>query len=199
MDKNWIKITNRRSQEYLNEVQQFVNFASKHAHPDGTISCPCKKCVHTNSWSIDVVQAHLVSRGICRGYDPWDFNRESTSAKTSTEIPNSHIQKHSIEYVDLRDMLHDMFPIHDMASKPMEEDPSVQQPIGLTKGPNEDALQFMKLLKDVNQPCYEGCKHFSKISAIMHMYHMKCLNNWTNKSFTMLLQFWLDFLPSNAK
>ena len=44
-----------------------------------------------------------------------------------------------------------MFPIHDMASRPMEEFPSVQQP---TKGPgegsNEDALQFMKLIEDAN-------------------------------------------------
>ena len=41
--------------------------------------------------------------------------------------------------------------------------------------------------------------HFSKLSAIVHLYHMKFLNGWTNKSFTMLLQFLLDFLPSNAK
>ena len=37
------------------------------------------------------------------------------------------------------------------------------------------------------------------MSAIVHLYHMKCLNGWTNKSFTILLQFLLDFLPSNAK
>ena len=76
----------------------------------------------------------------------------------------------------------------------------MQQPIEApAEGPNEDALQFMKLLEDANQPCYEGCKHFSNLSAIVHLYHMKCLNGWTNKSFTMLLQFLLDFLPSNAK
>ena len=57
----------------------------------------------------------------------------------------------------------------------------------------------MKLLEDVNQLCYEGCKYFSKFLAIVHLYHMKCLNDWTNKSFTMLLQFLLDFLPLNAK
>ena len=57
----------------------------------------------------------------------------------------------------------------------------------------------MKLLEDGNQPCYEGCKHFIKLSTIVHLYHMKCFNGWTNKSFTMLLQFLLDFLPSNAK
>ena len=91
MDKSWMKITNRRPRAYLDGVQKFLNFASNHAHPDGTISCLCKKCVHTNSWPIDVVRVHLVSNGICRGYDPWVFNRESSSTKTSTEIPNSYI------------------------------------------------------------------------------------------------------------
>ena len=97
-------------------------------------------------------------------------------------------------------MLHDMFPIQDMVSGPMEEVPIVQQSTkSLAEGPNEDALWFMKLLEDANQSSYESCKNFSKLSATMHLYHMKCLNGWTNKLFTMLLQFLLDFLPSNAK
>ena len=95
-------------------------------------------------------------------------------------------------------MLHDMFPIQDMTFRPMEEVPIVQQ---LTESPSEDpnenALRFMKLLKDVNQLCYEGCKHFSKLLAIIHLYHMKCLNGWTNKSFTccnFCLIFFLQML-----
>ena len=86
-----MKITNRRSREYLDGVQQFLNFTSNHAYPNGTISCLCKKCMHTNSWPVDVVQAHLVSKGICRGYNPWVFNGESLYAQTSSEIPNSHV------------------------------------------------------------------------------------------------------------
>ena len=97
-------------------------------------------------------------------------------------------------------MLHDMFLIQDMASRPMKEVLIVQQPIeGPAGSPNEDALRFMKLFEDANQPCYEGCKHFSKLLAIVHLYHMKRLIGWTNKLFTMLLQFLLDFLPLNAK
>ena len=117
-----MKLTNRRSQEYLDGVQQFLNFASNHAQSDGMISCPCKKCLHTDSWPTDVVQGHLVSHGICRGYDPWVFNGESSFAKTSTEILSSHVQKNLIDYADLCDM----FPIHDMTSGPMEEVFSVQ-------------------------------------------------------------------------
>ena len=141
-----------------------------------------------------------MSNGIFRGYDSWVFNGESSSAKTSTEILNSHVQENPIEYADLRYMLHDMFLIHDMTSRRIEEVPSVKQPIeGSANGSNEDAIQFMKLLEDANQPCYEGCKHFSKLSAIVYLYIIKCLNCCTNKLFTMLLQFLLDFLPSNAK
>ena len=120
-----MKITNRRSREYLDGVQHFLNFASNHAHPNGTILCLCRKCVHTNSWYIDVIQAHLVSKGICRCYNPWVFNGESSSAQTSSEIPNDHVQENLIKYADLHDMLHDMFPIQDMASGPMEEVPIV--------------------------------------------------------------------------
>ena len=54
-------------------------------------------------------------------------------------------------------MLHDMFPIQDMASRPTEEIFSVHQPTkGLAEGPNENALQFMKLLEDANQTRYES-------------------------------------------
>ena len=87
-----------------------------------------------------------------------------------------------------------------MTSESMEEVPSVQQSTeGSAEGLNEDVLKFMKLLEDANQYYYEGCKYFSKLSAIVHLYHMKCFNGWTNKSFTMLLEFLLDFLSSNAK
>ena len=66
---------------------------------------------------------------------------ESSFAKTTTEILNSHFQKNPIDYADLRDMLHDMFPIHEMAFGPMEEVPSVQQPTkGPGEGPSEDAI-----------------------------------------------------------
>ena len=102
-----------------------------------------------------------MSKGICRGYNPWIFNGESSYAQTSSEIPNSLVYENPINYADLHDMLHDMFPIQDMTSKPIKEVFIVQQPTeGPAEGPNEDVLQFIKLLKDANQPCYEGCKHF---------------------------------------
>ena len=79
-----------------------------------------------------------------------------------------------------------MFLMHGMALDPLVGCLGVEQP---TQGPNEDSLQFLKLLKDVEGPCYEGCTKFSKLSVIVYLYHLKCLLGWSNKSVTYLLQF----------
>ncbi|XP_075645873.1 uncharacterized protein LOC142617065 [Castanea sativa] len=205
MDKSWMDIRDRTSVGYRNGVAQFLNFASQHAQQDGMIVCPCRKCAHSTMLAIDDVQIHLVSHGICRGYRRWTFHRESSSRKTSVRTPSTSVQENSNENSNMREMLHHTFPMHDMVPKPMEEDmaldlvvgdPGLEQP---TQGPNEESLQFPKLLKDVEEPCYEGCTKFSKLSVIVYLYHLKCLLGWSNISITFLLQFLQELLPSSTK
>ncbi|XP_030963614.1 uncharacterized protein LOC115984741 [Quercus lobata] len=50
------------------------------------------------------------------------------------------------------------------SSEQPEEVPNVQQS---RQGPNQDAQRFYSLLKDADQHLYEGCKNFSKLSAII--------------------------------
>ena len=159
--------------EYLNGVAQFSNFASQNVKRDGTITCPCQKCVHSTMLAIDVV-----SNGICRGYWRWIFHGESSSRKTSVRTPSTFVQENSNENSNIRKMLHHMFLMHDMASNPLVGCPSVEQ---TTEGLNEDSLQFLKLLKDVEEPRYEGCTKFSKLSIIVYLYHLKCL--WGKKIY----------------
>ncbi|XP_058787489.1 uncharacterized protein LOC131661866 isoform X2 [Vicia villosa] len=59
-------------------------------------------------------------------------------------------------------------------------------------GDNSD--KFFKLLKEAEQNLYPGCK-FTKLSFIVHLYHLKCLNGWTDKSFSMLLELLCDAFP----
>jgi hypothetical protein len=107
----------------------------------------------------------------------------------------SGVQEISNEYGNIHDILHDVFSMHNML-EPMEEGLSIRQP---TQEPNKDAHRFYKLLEDAEQPLYKGCKNFSKLSAILHLYHLKCLSGWSNKLFTMLLQILQDLLPLDAK
>ena len=46
----------------------------------------------------------------------------------------------------------------------------------------------MKLLRDAEEELFPGCKTFSKLAFIVHLYHMKCLGGWTKKSFTKVLE-----------
>ncbi len=85
----------RISREYFNRVQEFMTFASKQTTSDGMILCPCVKCVNSTFLAINVVRLHLESFGICKGYQPWDFHRESSFTMTSTKMRNSHVQESS--------------------------------------------------------------------------------------------------------
>ncbi|XP_058003975.1 uncharacterized protein LOC110659856 [Hevea brasiliensis] len=58
--------------------------------------------------------------------------------------------------------------------------------------------EFENLLKDVNVELYPGCKTFSRLSFILQLYHLKCLNGWTGKSFTMLLELLVDAFPEGT-
>ncbi|KAI0515865.1 hypothetical protein KFK09_008533 [Dendrobium nobile] len=37
-----------------------------------------------------------------------------------------------------------------------------------------------------------GCKKFSKLSFMLHLFHLKFLNSWTTRSFNMLLELLIE-------
>ena len=99
--------------------------------------------MNSELFTIFVVHDHLVSFRIFKGYQTWIFHRESLQATTSAETSVSDVQE-SNEYGNIRDRLHDVFPIHNM-SEPVEEGLSIRQP---AQEPNKDTHRFYKLLKD---------------------------------------------------
>ena len=72
---------------------------------------------------------------ILNNYRTWVSHGESVSTTTSTESGSSHVQENLNEYVVFCGMLHNLFPTHDMTPKPMEQGPSMQQPV---EGPIEN-------------------------------------------------------------
>ncbi|GKV11263.1 hypothetical protein SLEP1_g22529 [Rubroshorea leprosula] len=46
--------------------------------------------------------------------------------------------------------------------------------------------------EDAGQKLYPNCEE-NKLAAVVHLFHLKCLNGWSNKSFTQLLEY-LSFL-----
>ena len=60
---------------------------------------------------------------------------------------------------------------------------------------NNNSDKFYQMLREAEQSLYKGCKKFTKLSFLVHLYHLKCLNGWTDKSFSMLLELLRDALP----
>lgn len=55
-------------------------------------------------------------------------------------------------------------------------------------GLNEETESFYKYVNDTETPLYLGCTTFTKLSFIIELFHLECLNNISDKAFTMILQ-----------
>nr|XP_043638090.1 uncharacterized protein LOC122609094 [Erigeron canadensis] len=60
--------------------------------------------------------------------------------------------------------------------------------------PDASTSDFSELLNGINEKVYPNSKYY-KLSCLVHLFHLKCLNGWSNKSLSMLLEFLIDLLP----
>jgi len=49
-----------------------------------------------------------------------------------------------------------------------------------------EAKEFYELTRDGEQPLYEGCIRYSRLSFLLKLYHIKCLCGLNDKSLTMI-------------
>jgi len=59
-------------------------------------------------------------------------------------------------------------------------------------GGNIMAQELFDLLKDGEQPLYDGCTQFSKLSFLVKLYHIKVLCRISNKAMDMILELLHD-------
>ncbi|KAL5856934.1 hypothetical protein ACOSQ3_004392 [Xanthoceras sorbifolium] len=65
--------------------------------------------------------------------------------------------------------------------------------------PNRDADKFYKLLDEAEQPLYPICKKYSNLAFIVKLIHLKCINGWSDKLCSVLLEFLKDVFPMCEK
>lgn len=94
-------------------------------------------------------------------------------------------------------LIHDVFAMHPV-DEPFSDEGGRNPQEGENEGGSnpregENANKFYRLVKENEQMPYPNCMKYSKLSFMVHLYHLKCLNGWSDKSFSMLLG-----LPSDA-
>ncbi|KAF2317176.1 hypothetical protein GH714_014831 [Hevea brasiliensis] len=198
MDKSWIHESNRLSTNYLQGILNFLQFPLK-SSKDGKLPCPCIKCVNALRFGQDVVMDHLIKHGLCMSYMHWYCHGESLS----TTIEGDHFNNLNLNYgqsssgvqVRIQQFIEDMVIGHanigdkGFNSEMVEHfDCGNDQNIEIDgKELNKEAQKFYGFLKKTNEVLFEGSKKHSKLSFILDLFHKKCLNGWSNKSFKDLL------------
>ena len=110
----------RLSQEYLDGVQNFLNFAFHYASEDNRILCPCLKCANIDWHMREIVYEHLVCFGFLPGYTRWYFHGESIPSRSYCRVSQSstcNSQHQSITQDDIEGMLQDAFNMHNHNSQ----------------------------------------------------------------------------------
>ncbi|CAL8153256.1 unnamed protein product [Prunus armeniaca] len=164
----WIQNPNRCADEYLDGIEDFIEFSSTH-NPGATgIRCPCRRCNNTLWETIENVGFHLVRNGMIETYSILNLHGEQldhASSSNATRVDNVEpIVDHNDQVVDI---IQDAFPFASTNINQEGED-DVPTPIDSAK-----FEQYEKLLKNANQELYPGCESFSILMAIVELMHEK--------------------------
>jgi hypothetical protein len=90
---------------------------------------------------------------------------------------------------DMHTMLRDAFGMHDVRKAVSSQTQMVDEgPLG------GDALKYYELLKTADKPLHLRTKR-SKLSAIVHIYNLKCVGGISNKIFSYFLELINQLLP----
>ena len=135
------------SVEFKNRVDRFIQFALRNpikvVDCEGRIRCLClvrKNLKWLTTWE---VQRHLYKNEFVQGYTNWTCHGETFWSNEPSNIGSGS------SYVDMVvDVVGPGFNVH-------EEHVHTEEP------PNKTAERFYRLLKDADEPLWDGCQNHS--------------------------------------
>ncbi|XP_021768950.1 uncharacterized protein LOC110733242 [Chenopodium quinoa] len=179
MDRKWM-LARRTSDEYEQGVDEFIAFAIEHAEDPSRILCPCVNCNNMIRHNVEDVRIHLVVNGIIQQYKCWIKHGE-----TLGDIP-SYVDTEMYDEMN-DDEIEDNFHL---GNEHLEEMTRI-----LEENIEDSSEMFDTLCSGAKTPLYPGCSTFSKLSAVLKLYHLKARSGWTDTSFSSLLELVKEMLP----
>ncbi|XP_016506130.1 uncharacterized protein LOC107823932 [Nicotiana tabacum] len=134
----------------------------------------------------------FIEEGFRDSYKVWDLHGEVlVRVETSNTAVSDEAQDDSIEENNITQM------IHDACGYTNVEDNNSNNSVD-NEEPNVHATKFYKLLEDAETELYPGCKKVSKLSFVVKLLHLKCLNHWRNIWMYALLRFFREVIPEGS-
>jgi len=186
MDKSWMTKW-RSSREYMERAKAFVKYAVTNSRNKNSIVCPCRKCGLNRSLRLENVFDHLTGgRGIMPNYTEWIWHGEKIRALVPNKVPIVESPKPASttnnvpipdELKTMQSMLQDVFGMHNIRADNGECQVEVQAeyvPEAIDEEIDESPKKFYNLVQHANKPLHDKTQ-YSKLSAIVHLYNLKCV------------------------
>ncbi|KAH0696315.1 hypothetical protein KY289_013797 [Solanum tuberosum] len=116
--------------------------------------------------------------------------RDNDEAIDNEDENEEWINEENVSHNEIHDML------EEIGAKSQANQETTSSNNGCDNLSESEAKKFEKLLKEAECELYPGCKKFSKLSFAVKLLHLKVYNQWSNKSFNMLLELLRDALPN---
>ncbi|CAI8610256.1 unnamed protein product [Vicia faba] len=198
MDKSWI-IKPQSSIAYQKGIQEFIDFAFKGAKENDVVICPCKRCGFRKLKSRSDMFDHLSWSPFPQGYTVWIHHGESfvRSSTISPSTTPSMVEDTNIVEEPIQNMINDAFGVYGNHANeiPSASNLEIEQEDYVMPSSTQErneANEYYELAREGEQPLYEGCRRYSRLSFLVKLYHIKCLCGLSEKAMTMILELIKD-------
>lgn len=148
-------LKDRRSKDYENGVEHFLNTAVIHASDPQSIRCPCRLCGNLKCQPVEEIRNHLFFNGIDQSYLTWIWHGEAATDRASPFVNTK----------DIPDQEVDTSPLRDAAQ-------AVEMVEAAYNHCTADPKEFRKLIEDAENHCFLVAK-----STRNYLVWSDCLNS----------------------
>ncbi|KAG7559446.1 Transposase-associated domain [Arabidopsis thaliana x Arabidopsis arenosa] len=182
----WSIETYRTSREYVEGATNFVTASSRRLGNPSEIFCPYINCRNVCHQLVGTIVHHLVIKGMEKKYMRnlcWSMHGER-NYDISDSVPTSKTEAY--------DLLRTAYFTGGASPQPSNN-------IGVKtkEGETTEDSEFKKKLRDAETPLYSRCSNYTKVSAIIGLYHIKLKSGMSENYFDQLLMIVHDMLPKD--
>ncbi|CAN0880472.1 hypothetical protein LINGRAHAP2_LOCUS13670 [Linum grandiflorum] len=207
MDKSWIKEP-RYTRQYIEGVEEFLQFAFNNSADGVHIICPCTKCNMKRFQTRYGVRCHLLAKPFPQGYTVWTRHGEMAGNVGLVAAELVEVEDHTVttNLNPMQQLVSDAFGMslyrdsygrddhNEVGGMPLHNDdeagPSVEGPS--VEGPSvEPTDDFISLMKQGGEPLYDGSK-FSRLQFLLRLYHIKYMHKISDTAMEKILELLLE-------
>jgi len=177
-----------RRMDYCNGVQGFINFTTSipRNFTDGGIRCLWRKCKNKKFLHPDVVMMHRLAKGFIEDYLCWYAHEELF-------VPNESIVERVVGSTSSASNVHKVVndnsnPCRNMVMDAMRMNQRNVSQCPIVEEPNADATRFFDLLKDSDEPLWDGCMNHNKLLVVAQVFTIKSDHGLSEASYDKIME-----------